>query len=136
MQEGRGGRMNPGFGGDEETHEPRGLETTYRALTLLDRILQQAPSEDPRLIQYLLLLRHQLEVDEQQFEEARKLLAEYEEAYQKLTSPANRVGTFLSRLDEGVATVAIGDTEFVANLDPKADPEGFQAGTRVKLNEA
>src|SRR5260370_35601848 len=109
MQEpGRGG--GPGRRGDDE-YEPRNLETTYRALTLLDRILQQVPGDDPRLIQYLLLLRHQLEVDEQQFEESKKLLEEYEEAYQKLTSPANRGGTYLGALDEGGASGALGDGE-------------------------
>jgi proteasome-associated ATPase len=122
--------------GDDDNYEPRRLETPYRAITLLDKILQQLPGDDPKLVQYLLLLRHQLEVDEQQFEEARKLLQEYEEAYQKLTSPANRVGTYLGALDEGVASVAIGDTEFVANVDPKMDASTLEAGSRVKLNDA
>src|SRR5687768_16114937 len=41
---------------------PRGPETTFRSLGLLDRILQMSSSEDPRLVQHLLLLRHQIEV--------------------------------------------------------------------------
>src|SRR5439155_5724741 len=60
---------------------PRGPETSFRALTLIDRILQMSHTEDPKLVQYLLLLRHQLETDEQQFAEAQKLIQEYEEAY-------------------------------------------------------
>jgi proteasome-associated ATPase len=115
---------------------PRGVEPSYRALALLDRILQQVPNDDTRLIHYLLLLRHQLEVDEQQFEEARKLVQEYEEAYQKLTSPANRVGTYLGALEDGAVSVAMGDSEFVANVDPKLAVESLQVGARVKLNDA
>jgi proteasome-associated ATPase len=119
-----------------EENAPRGPETSFRALTLLDRILQTASPEEPKVRHHLLLLRHQLEVDEQQFEEAQKLLAEYEEAYQKLTSPANRIGTYLGSPDEGVASVAMGDTEFISNVDPKLENPEFKVGTRVKMNEA
>jgi proteasome-associated ATPase len=119
-----------------EENAPRGPETSFRALTLLDRILQTASPEDAKVRHHLLLLRHQLEVDEQQFEEAQKLLAEYEEAYQKLTSPANRIGTYLGSPDEGVASVAMGDTEFISNVDPKLENPEFKVGTRVKMNEA
>jgi proteasome-associated ATPase len=119
---------------DEEG--PRGPETSFRALTLLDRILQSSRSEDPRTVQYLLLLRHQLETDEQQFAEAQKLIQEYEEAYEKLTSPANRIATFLDKPDEGLAHIALGDSEFYCNVDPKLEEQEFKVGTRVKVNEA
>lgn len=133
-----GGEPGRGRGrpGGEGMNEPRGMETTYRAVSLLDRILQQVPSDDTRLIHYLLLLRHQLEADEQQFEEAKKLLSEYEEAYQKLTSPANRVGTYLGALENDTHGVAMGDTEFVCSADPKLDADELRAGTRVRLNDA
>jgi proteasome-associated ATPase len=119
---------------DEPT--PRGPETSFRALALLDRILQLASGDDPKVRHHLLLLRHQLEVDEQQFSEAQKLLAEYEEAYQKLTSPANRLGTYLGEPGEGLASVALGDGEFLCNVDPKLENPDFKIGTRVRLNEA
>src|SRR5205807_3598153 len=56
-----GGGPGRGWGGrgEEEENQPRGVETAYRAITLLDRILQQVPADDPRLVQYMLLLRHQ-----------------------------------------------------------------------------
>lgn len=111
-------------------------ETSYRALSLIDRILAHVNSDDPRLTNYLLLLRHQIETDEAQFEEAQKLLAEYEEAYQKLTSPANRVGTYLGPTPDGFASVAMGDGEFVCSIDPKLDEPVLAVGTRVKLNDA
>jgi proteasome-associated ATPase len=119
-----------------EENRPRGPETSFRSLNLIDRILQISTTEDPRVVQQLLLLRHQIEVDEQQFEEAQKLIAEYEEAYQKLTSPANRIGTFLGSPEEGIASVALGDSEFYSNVDPNLDESEFKVGTRVKVNEA
>jgi len=122
-----------GFGQEEG---PRAPETAYRALALVDRILGMARGEDPRVINHLLLLRHQLETDETQFAEAQKLLAEYEEAYQKLTSPANRVGTYLGEAPDGNASVAMGEGEFVCQVDPKVENPEFKRGTRVKLNDA
>lgn len=119
-----------------EGDRPRGPETAYRAVSLVDRILGLVGSEDPRIVNHLLLLRHQLETDEAQFDEAQKVLAEYEEAYQKLTSPANRIGTFLGSLEDGSASVALGDTEYICAVDPKLEEPEFEVGTRVKLNEA
>jgi len=122
--------------GREGEAGPRGPESSYRSLFLLDRILGLANSEDPRMVNHLLLLRHQLETDEAQMAEAQKMLAEFEEAYQKLTAPANRIGTYLGEAPDGNANVAMGDTEFVCSVDPKVDEGGFNVGTRVKLNEA
>lgn len=111
-------------------------ETQIRALGLLDEIIRMTPRNDPRL-DYLLLLRHQLETDENQLEEARKLIAEFEEAYAKLTSPANRIGVFLGKLeDSDVVQIAVGDQEYIANVDPKMEQKEFNIGTRVKVNEA
>lgn len=115
---------------------PRGEPDSRRALVLLDQILAQAGTGDSRLTNRLLLLRRQLESDQRASEEASQLLAEYEEAYQKLTAPANRVGTYLGRTEEGFATVAIGDTDYLCAVDPRLEEHPFQAGTRVRLNEA
>ncbi len=124
-----------GFDRDDDDG-PRMPETSYRALALVDRLLGLVKSEDSRVINHLLLLRHQLETDEAQMEEAQKLLAEYEEAYQKLTSPANRIATFLGEAGEGQASIALGDSEYIVNVDPKLADEEFRPGDRVKLNEA
>ncbi|MFN3652962.1 MAG: AAA family ATPase [Armatimonadota bacterium] len=123
-----------GFGTDDDG--PRVPETAYRAVTLVDRILGMLRTEEPRVVNHLLLLRHQLEVDEQQFEEAQKLLAEYEEAYQKLTSPANRIGTYLGRTENGSARVTLGEQEYLCSLDPKLEKAELRVGTRVALNDA
>ncbi len=111
-------------------------ETQLKASALLDEILNRFDIKDGRLMQYLLLLRHQLEVDERQFQEAMEALAEYEEAYEKLTSPANRIATYLGKPDEGIALVAVGESEYYSNVDPKLKEQNFKIGTRVKVNEA
>ncbi|MER3465692.1 MAG: peptidase, partial [Armatimonadota bacterium] len=64
------------------------------------------------------------------------MIAEYEAAYEKLTSPANRVGVFLSLLEEGIALIAVGDTEFVASVDPNLNADELKTGVRVKVNDA
>lgn len=109
---------------------------------MLTRIEEQAPKDNPRLQNSLAALRTALQGDAEQREEAQKLLAEFEEAYAKLTAPANRLGVFLqwlegkSESDEKLALIALGDQEFVAQVDPKVEPEHLITGTRVKVNEA
>lgn len=111
-------------------------ETSLRASALLDEILLTMPPGDRRLYRRLTLLRHQLDVDERQFEEARQALLAYEEAYNKLTAPSNRVGVYLGPGAGGTALVALGDSEYFANVDPAVDLESLQIGTRVRVNEA
>lgn len=119
---------------DEYAFEPP--ETQLRALSVLEEIMRIAPRTDLRLIQLLRLLKHQLEVDERQMQEAVQAIQEYEEAYQKLTAPANRIGVFLDQPEEGVAMIALGESEYFANIDPKLENPRFKVGTRVKVNEA
>jgi proteasome-associated ATPase len=129
--EGRRGSSNGGSNGGGS----RGVETNVRALSLVDEILQSTDPIDPNY-QYLLLLRHQLEIDERQFVEAQETIEKYDDAYTKLTQPANRVAVFLSKNEDGTANVAMGDNDWYTNVDPKVDLETLLAGTRVKLNEA
>jgi proteasome-associated ATPase len=122
-------------------------ETQLKSTALLDEILNKATAIDNRTEQYLLLLRHQLEVDEKQLEEAATALGEFEDAYQKLTQPANRIGVFLGKREDLVkdengeatietASIAVGDQEFIVMIDPKLEQRDFEIGTRVKVNEA
>ena len=113
------------------------MPETSRSLELLARIEEQAPKDNPRLQNSLSALRSALTGDATQREEAAKLLAEYEEAYNKLTAPANRLGVFLHWLDENeTALIALGDQEFVVQVDPKTDSGELKTGARVRVNEA
>jgi proteasome-associated ATPase len=112
-------------------------ETSIRALSVVDELLSMTSPSDSKY-QYLLLLRHQIEVDEKQMQEAQKVIAEYDEAYNKLTSPANRLATFMGDIEgEDTVQVALGDTEYIANVDPKLDRTvPIEVGDRVRVNEA
>src|SRR5205823_14200541 len=73
-------------------------EMQLRALWMLDEVIRMTPRNDPRL-GVLLALREQIETDEAMMDEARKVIAEFEEAYNKLTAPANRIGVFLGKVE-------------------------------------
>lgn len=110
------------------------------SLELLEKIAEHAPVDNQRLQNAIAALRSALLGDLKDREEAERTLAEYEEAYNKLTAPANRLGVFLQWLEEKGgdknALIAVGDQEFVAQVDPKT-PEGeMKTGTRVKVNDA
>lgn len=105
-------------------------------LEILDRIIEQAPKDDARLQNYLAALRDALLSETEEHEKAAQLMAEYEEAYQKLTAPANRLGVFLEMLDDETALIALGDTEYVASIDPKLDAAKLETGSRIRINEA
>lgn len=107
-----------------------------KLMELLDKVAEHAPQDDPRLQNYIAAMRSALEADDKQREEVQRLLAEYEEAYSKLTAPANRLGVFLQWLEERLALIALGDQEFVANVDPSVKEEDLHPGTRVKVNDA
>ena len=82
-------------------------ETQLDAAGLLDEVLRSGQIDDAKTRNTLFLLRHQLETDKKQLEEAAELIGQYEEAYNKLTQPANRLGTYLglSSLAERVHSV-------------------------------
>jgi len=120
-----------------------------QSLELLEKIQEHAPKDNVRLQNYLSALRTSLQDESKDREETQKLLTEYEEAYNKLTAPANRIGVFLQWLEEEVeegvpvearpdrlAMIALGDQEFVTQVDPKVNSEALSIGSRVKVNEA
>jgi proteasome-associated ATPase len=106
-------------------------------LRLARRVAELAPADDARLRSYVAELEKAAQEVEAKQAEQEQLLAQFAEAYEKLSAPANRVGVFLKWLDEGgTALVSQGDTEFVALVDPKMDPAELSAGRRIRLNDA
>ncbi len=132
------GHPRPEDGHDHDP-EPKKIvfEPKIRARAILREILARTPPSDERY-ELLQLLDFQLQADEKQLEEARQALEKFEEVYEKLTSPANRIGTFLEVADaeKGIAYIAVGDAEYYANVDPNLDLKSLKRGTRVKVNEA
>lgn len=112
------------------------MEQESRSLKLLREVIELVPSENQRLRNYLAALEQSLVDDSREAERVQQAIAEYEEAYQKLTAPANRTGVLLNVLEEDIALVAVGDTEFVVSFDPAIEKEQLISGARVKLNDA
>ena len=112
------------------------MEAENRALEVLRDIIEQVPEDNARLRNYLSTLEQTLLEDARQAEHAARMIAEYEEAYEKLTSPANRTGVYLETMESGIAMIAVGDTEFVVSVDPKVSAEELAAGCRVKVNDS
>jgi proteasome-associated ATPase len=129
------GRKRPEFENERDERAGEAFEPQLRARAILHEILASTPKDDARL-ELLELLDFQLQVDERQLQEAREALAKFEEVYEKLTSPANRIGTYLGSPAEGIAYIALGDAEYYANVDPNLDIAELKVGTRVKVNEA
>ena len=153
------------FGGDRDNNSDfaqngdsaASSEMQLRALWLLDEIIRMTPRNDVRL-GYLTALREQIETDEAMMEEAKKVIAEFEDAYTKLTSPANSIGVFLGKVEPEkkpkprrrfgmpadqepekpaqTVRIALGEKEYIANVDPKLENPEFKVGTQVKVNEA
>lgn len=107
-----------------------------RMFDLVDRIEQALPDADGKTKSYLSALRSEIQKSTQEGTAQAELMAQYEEAYQKLTQPANRIGVLIRLLDDGLVQVLHGDTEYVALVDPNVDPEILNPGARVRLNEA
>jgi len=103
---------------------------------LIDRLEQSTPVDDPKLRAMVTALRTEVRKDTERQEEREELLRQYSEAYDKLTAPANRLGIFLSHLDDDLALVGSGDTDFVSTVDPKVSFDALVPGARVRLNEA
>lgn len=102
---------------------------------ILSRLLAEPPA-DPKTQNQLAALRDAMAREDQEADKTRKLLAEYEDAYAKLTAPAQRVGTFIDHLEQERCLVQLGDGTFVAERDPKIDVDALQRGVKVALNEA
>ena len=110
-------------------------ETEGRITRLLEKMEGASPN-DQRIASLVAALRSELKNERADQEERDKTLAAYEEAYQKLTAPANKVGVYLRELDGDKVLVALGDTEYVALVDPQMDRSVLVAGARVMLNDA
>ncbi len=128
-------------------------EMQLRAIWLIDEVIRTTPRNDPRF-GYMMALREQLLTDEEMMDEAKKVIAEFEEAYVKLTAPANRIGIFLGKVppeeetkkrtrfsapakaSESYVRICLGEQEFITNVDPKLTKQEFKIGTQVRVNEA
>ena len=68
--------------------------------------------------------------------EARRMIEKLEEVIKKVTSPANRIGTFLGATSSETAHIVVGGADYYCNVDPRIPLAKLKKGTRVLVNEA
>ncbi len=132
---------------DEELEEelaPEEEETSSGySLQLIHHIIAETPVDDRRR-RWLLELRRSILSDEGEFQErihaiqqeALRIHAEMEAQIEKLTAPANRIGTLLGLPKEDIARVIVGGSEYYANIDPELKTAELKKGFSVLLNDA
>jgi proteasome-associated ATPase len=109
--------------------DPAGL------LESLDRLIVSLPPGDP-IRRELLELRMNVAEQEDMMTEARQAIEKLEQIVKKVTSPANRIGTFLAAPAGETAQIVVGGADYYCNVDPRIDLHSLRRGTRVLVNEA
>ena len=105
------------------------------ALDLLDRTIAALPIGDP-VRKALLNVRAQVSDQEDTINEARQTIEKMEEVIKKVTSPANRIGTFLGSPSRETVQIVVGGSDYYCNVDPRISISKLKKGTRVLVNEA
>jgi len=108
-----------------------------RIRQILDKVAENSGA-DPKVANLARMAQSELDALAKERLQEQASLAEFADAYEKLTAPANRIAVFLALGENGQALVAMGDTEYRVLLDPKQefDQELLVPGARVLLNEA
>src|SRR5437867_6881148 len=123
---------------DERSKESEDFGEESRDLPLLDqfdRLIGSLPPGDP-LRRELLDLRPAVTGREETIVEARHMIEKLEEVIKKVTSPANRIGTFLGATSRDTAHIVVGGADYYCNVDPRIPLAKLKKGTRVLVNEA
>src|SRR6266567_814303 len=118
-----------GFQGEEEDSGSSNLLDSF------DRAIASLPPGDPLRI-VLFVLRPQIFDQQETMLEARRMIEKLEEVVKKVTSPANRIGTFLGATSKETAHIVVGGADYYCNVDPRIPLSRLKKGTRVLVNEA
>jgi proteasome-associated ATPase len=123
---------------DEREERFEDLEDGPHELSILDRldrVLASLPPGDP-MRRDLLDLRSSIADQEETITEAGRMIGKLEEVIKKVTSPANRIGTFLGATSRDTAHIVVSGADYYCNVDPRIPLEKLKKGTRVLVNEA
>ncbi|MBL9137089.1 MAG: AAA family ATPase [Verrucomicrobiales bacterium] len=104
-------------------------------LQVLDLIARKLPPRHSAIVD-LAYFRDRVVALEEMNDQARQALEKYDEALEKLRSPAFRVGTFLAVLEKDRVHVCVGGADYVCRVDPQLPLASLQIGQRVLCNEA
>jgi len=104
-------------------------------LERLDRIIASIPPGDV-VRGELIDLRVEIGDLQDTMGEARQTIEKMDAIIKKVTSPANRIGTFLGTPNRETAQIVVGGSDYYCNVDPRVPIESLRRGTRVLVNEA
>ncbi len=104
-------------------------------LQAFDRVVALVEPRDP-LRGDLLALREGIADQEVMIGDARQMIEKLEEVIKKVTSPANRIGTYLGSPSKNTGHIVVGGSDYYCNVDPRLDLDRLKKGTRVLVNEA
>jgi proteasome-associated ATPase len=104
-------------------------------LETLGRVIASLPPGDP-VRRELIDLRSSVAEQEEMISEARHTIEKLDEVIKKVTSPANRIGTFLGSPNKETAQIVVGGSDYYCNVDPRISIAKLKKGTRVLVNEA
>ncbi len=121
----------------DETPPSRRSARGERLTTLeaFDHVLVSYSLPDP-IRRELIELREGIANQEETIGEARQMIEKLEEIVKKVTSPANRIGTFLGAVSHETAQIVVGGADYYCNVDPRISLAKLKKGTRVLVNEA
>ena len=125
---------------DESNQEPEsyGAPAAERAISLLEAfdraVLLLPPDNFAR--ERLVALRAEIAAQEEMVGDAREMIEKLEQVIKKVTSPANRIGTYLGSPARDTAQIVVGGADYYCNVDPRISLARLQKGTRVLVNEA
>src|SRR6266513_4205274 len=125
---------------DERSEESREPEDNsgppeLSLLEAFDLLVASIPPEN-RHRRELYVMRSQIETQEETIGEAHQMIEKLEEVIKKVTSPANRIGTYLSNPARDTAHIVVGGADYYCNVDPRISLAKLKKGTRVLVNEA
>jgi proteasome-associated ATPase len=125
---------------DESNQDPDyyGSPAAERQISLLeafDRAVVLLPP-DNFAHERLIALRAEIAAQEEMVGDAREMIEKLEQVIKKVTSPANRIGTFLGSPARDTAQIVVGGADYYCNVDPRISLARLQKGTRVLVNEA
>src|SRR3954467_8447927 len=123
---------------DERSGGEEGSGESSRPLTLLesfDHLIASLPPGGATRMD-LLNLRSEVAEHEETIVEATRMIEKLEEVIKKVTSPANRIGTFLGASSRDTAHIVVGGADYYCNVDPRIQLAKLKKGTRVLVNEA
>jgi proteasome-associated ATPase len=121
---------------EEKTPEYGGFSSEPATpLEVLERIIASLPPGNPARRE-LIDLRSSVAEQEEMISEARHTIEKLDEVIKKVTSPANRIGTFLGSPNKETAQIVVGGSDYYCNVDPRINIAKLKKGTRVLVNEA